>query len=98
MICDRCLSSFVGKIGEGIDETIELVTPENNLFDAENREGFVFLEDNSFDLMPLMSELFWLSWPFRLVCRPDCAGLCPTCGANLNEAPCNCSQSSATRH
>ena len=24
------------------------------------------------------------------LCKPDCAGLCSNCGANLNEGPCNC--------
>ena len=28
--------------------------------------------------------------PFRLLCREDCKGLCPVCGANLNEMTCNC--------
>ncbi len=31
-----------------------------------------------------------LSLPTRILCRPDCKGLCPTCGSNLNEGTCDC--------
>ena len=31
-----------------------------------------------------------LDHPIRILCRPDCRGLCPTCGANLNQVPCDC--------
>lgn len=29
--------------------------------------------------------------PYRMLCREDCAGLCPRCGADLNQGPCSCS-------
>ena len=31
-----------------------------------------------------------LDHPIRILCRPDCRGLCPTCGANLNQKGCDC--------
>jgi uncharacterized protein len=31
-----------------------------------------------------------LDHPIRILCRPDCRGLCPTCGANLNQETCDC--------
>lgn len=31
-----------------------------------------------------------LALPMRLLCRPDCRGLCPHCGADLNEGSCGC--------
>jgi uncharacterized protein len=30
--------------------------------------------------------------PMRFLCHPDCAGLCPQCGANLNDGPCSCQE------
>ena len=30
--------------------------------------------------------------PFVGLCRPDCAGLCPVCGANLNRETCDCAE------
>ena len=61
-------------------------------------EGDLAVIDSRFDLAPLLAELFWLAWPHKALCRPDCAGLCPTCGANLNETACSCRQGRATRH
>ncbi len=42
------------------------------------------------DLVDVLREEVWLAWPRRAVCRPDCRGLCPHCGANLNQASCAC--------
>jgi uncharacterized protein len=42
------------------------------------------------DLDPLVREQLVLSLPAYPVCREDCKGLCPVCGANLNERECGC--------
>jgi len=34
-----------------------------------------------------------LTAPAWMLCREDCAGLCPKCGADLNEGPCQCARS-----
>ena len=38
------------------------------------------------DLAQWANDAFALALPAQVVCRPDCAGLCPVCGTNLNEA------------
>ncbi|WP_301861082.1 DUF177 domain-containing protein [uncultured Megasphaera sp.] len=42
------------------------------------------------DLTETIRETLILSEPMKVLCRPDCQGLCPQCGANLNEGPCSC--------
>ena len=42
------------------------------------------------DLEPLVREQFVLAVPFAPLCREDCLGLCPQCGADRNVAPCSC--------
>lgn len=42
------------------------------------------------DLGDLVREELVLSVPAWPVCRPDCRGLCPLCGADLNESVCTC--------
>ncbi len=42
------------------------------------------------DLLDVLREEVWLAWPQHVVCRPDCRGLCPHCGADLNQASCAC--------
>jgi uncharacterized protein len=40
-------------------------------------------------------EALLLALPIRFLCRPDCRGLCPGCGANLNQEPCTCAERAA---
>jgi hypothetical protein len=54
--------------------------------------GLYTLDDRleTVDLLPALREEFLLSLPDFPVCRPDCKGLCDTCGADLNEDACDC--------
>ena len=55
---------------------------------------FVFLQDltgeDFVDLTPQMREDIILELPQRALCQPDCKGLCPVCGKDLNEGACGC--------
>ena len=55
---------------------------------------FVFLQDltgeDFVDLTPQMREDIILELPQRALCQPDCKGLCPVCGKDLNEDACGC--------
>jgi uncharacterized protein len=42
------------------------------------------------DLNPDIRDEIILDYPIRPLCRPDCKGLCPRCGKNLNEGGCSC--------
>jgi len=44
------------------------------------------------DLREVIRQALWLATPMDLLCRPDCAGLCPTCGGNRNLGECQCDQ------
>jgi uncharacterized protein len=57
--------------------------------DSEEGETYPILGDH-LDLEPLAREAVVLSLPLVPLCRPDCAGLCPTCGADRNAGPCAC--------
>jgi uncharacterized protein len=45
-----------------------------------------YVQDGVLDLRGWARDALALSMPANLLCREDCAGLCPVCGANLNEA------------
>lgn len=49
-------------------------------------------DDHIIDLEPLIYAALMVEAPQQPLCRDDCAGLCPTCGANLNESDCSCSR------
>ena len=42
------------------------------------------------DLSQDIKEEIILDYPLKPLCKPDCKGLCPKCGRNLNEGACNC--------
>jgi len=42
------------------------------------------------DISPLIREAVLMSVPIAALCREDCAGLCPRCGADLNKGKCTC--------
>jgi uncharacterized protein len=50
----------------------------------------VFLEGEVFDTRPLLVEQLQLNVPMKPVCREDCRGLCPQCGADLSQGDCSC--------
>ena len=53
----------------------------------ELESPYVSSEDDTLDLSAWARDALALALPAQLKCRPDCAGLCPQCGANLNEDP-----------
>ena len=85
-ICDRCAGEFDRPINFPIQ--VVLVTELSN---EENEDEWVFpLEGDSADLDDIVRTVFVLNLDSKLLCREDCAGLCPQCGKNLNDGPCNC--------
>jgi uncharacterized protein len=44
-------------------------------------------DDDDLDLAGWARDALALALPAQITCRPDCAGLCPQCGANLNDEP-----------
>ena len=72
--CARCLKTF--------KEKIEV---DNLLYSyALDQIG------EQLDLTPLVREEFLLRLPIMPVCSDACKGLCPHCGQNLNDSPCEC--------
>ena len=85
-ICDRCAGSFDREVTFPIN--VVLVT---ELANEENEDEWVFpLEGDSADLDDIVRTVFVLNLDSKLLCKEDCKGLCPKCGKNLNDGPCNC--------
>lgn len=79
--CRRCLGPAEGTLDVAFQE----------LFEAKPTEGESYpLKHDFVDLEPLVREAILLDLPLAPLCRPDCRGLCPTCGADLNDGPCEC--------
>jgi uncharacterized protein len=57
---------------------------QSNTEDEELRSPYV--EDDELDLGRWAHDVAVLALPTQILCRPDCAGLCPVCGESLNDA------------
>ena len=55
------------------------------------------IEHGQIDLAPMVREDVLLGVPDAPLCRDDCPGLCPTCGADLADGPCGCDTADARR-
>lgn len=85
--CDRCGSEFE------LDKTLELNVPLSAHIDDEGDDAEVFpLDGDGIELGDVLSAVFILDTDSKLLCSPDCKGLCPDCGKNLNEGPCSCTK------
>jgi uncharacterized protein len=79
--CSRCLEPVTGEVTVHVDELFETVPLEGETY---------LLEEDVIDLEPMVRDALLLELPLAPLCRADCAGLCPTCGANRNDEPCDC--------
>ncbi len=85
--CRRCLKPVGGRIEAHVREMYRPRPPGEP--PDEDEETYP-LSGELLDLRPLVRDAVLLELPIAPLCREDCAGLCPTCGADLNEGPCSC--------
>ncbi len=85
-VCDRCAADFT----QDVEIPIDVVLVEA-LSNEENEDEWVFpLQADKADLEEIVRTVFVLNMDAKLLCSPDCKGLCCQCGKNLNNGPCGC--------
>lgn len=85
-VCSRCLTPFKQHVHVPFSESF---TSDESLF-VDEESDIQLLDGDEIELDSLLSEDFLLALPAFPLCAKDCKGLCPTCGVNRNEQPCNC--------
>jgi len=92
--CSRCLAAYPFRE----DDTFSLVLyPSKAVADAEELElakddlDAVFYDDPVVALAPIAEERVQMALPMKPLCSPECKGLCPGCGKDLNQGPCGSS-------
>jgi len=93
--CSRCLEDVEVDVS---GEFEALYVPETGRFAkrmdhpdfAGTGQRVNFYSKLTVDLSDEIRQCVLLELPMKPLCRPDCAGLCRRCGANLNEGPCSC--------
>jgi uncharacterized protein len=79
--CMRCLQPAAPEVAVDAREVHE----PDGADDADLRSPYL-RDDEVLDLHAWARDALVLALPNQVLCRPDCAGLCPECGADLNEA------------
>jgi len=86
--CDRCL--VIDSKCFSFD--YEHIIDEKKI--VHNEEYNVFLKGNLFNLDGLILSDIIVEFPYKLLCKDDCSGVCTQCGINKNSDDCNCKESS----
>ena len=95
--CARCLTSVEHPVRFCMDEeflptvTIDSGTPQAVRSAQATREGLFTLDSHhNLDLTEAVRQYVIINLPMKPLCRRDCAGLCASCGHNLNDHQCGC--------
>jgi uncharacterized protein len=87
--CDRCLKDVTVDFPVEIDEDFA-IEDEQIVTDSDENEDLA--EGKSVDVDRLVYDQMEMNWPDKVLCKPDCKGLCPVCGHDLNEGDCGCNK------
>lgn len=91
--CDRCLEPAALQFDSDFDFFYRPVIKRGAHGEVHLEEGEIdisFYEGDGVRLEDVLREYVLLAQPMRSLCRDDCQGLCPQCGANLNKTACGC--------
>ncbi|MDW8329759.1 MAG: DUF177 domain-containing protein [Candidatus Bipolaricaulota bacterium] len=86
--CSRCLAPVISAVR--LDELLEF-RPLHAVENPLATEVYLYdIEETVLDLQPYVMGLIANSLAIKPLCRPDCKGLCPQCGQDLNVTTCDC--------
>ncbi len=94
--CARCLRVLEKDLPIDFEEEfLPTLDPHSDgpLREPVDPDAFRFDENNMLDLTEAVRQYREASEEIAPLCRPDCRGLCPDCGADLNQGPCGCDTS-----
>ena len=85
-VCDRCCTSFSRPVSFPVRAVLT-----TELENEDEADIWTFLlEKDKADLDEILTTAFVLNMDSKLLCKPDCRGLCFRCGKNLNLGECDC--------
>jgi len=93
LACGRCLEPYRLPVAVGFD--LRYLPQSENRGDEEREVeeddlSTAFYQGETINLGDLVREQLYLALPMKPLCRAECRGLCPECGANLNAVTCGC--------
>jgi len=100
LTCSRCLSDMAITLDVPFeDEYLPSIDINHGtpLPAPDDELAFTIDESHHLDLSEAVRQNTLAALPISPICEPDCAGLCPQCGADLNEKPCDCATDGENR-
>ena len=99
--CSRCLKPFVESLAMEFEEeyfpTVEVSTGRPLATLGETEGAFTIDGNHVLDLREAVRQYYITNSPMKALCRPDCQGLCPSCGGNRNQGACSCERAVVDR-
>jgi uncharacterized protein len=96
--CNRCLKPIAEHAEPEVELMVVVERPRATAGEHELKEddlGVLTVEGEILETDPILLEQLQLNVPMKPLCRPDCQGLCPVCGADRNAGECSCAESTA---
>ncbi len=96
LVCARCLEPVVEDVSRDFDlfyrplNGVSNAKPEEEIRLKWDDTEIGFFQGQGLFLADVLAEQVLLAIPMKVICRSDCRGLCPHCGANLNHDECRC--------
>ena len=93
--CDRCLGPVEIRVERDLDlsyRPLASIAREEEIEISRDELEVGFYSGNGIMLAEVVTEQVILAVPMKVVCRPDCRGLCPVCGVDRNYERCQCPQ------
>lgn len=87
MFCDRCLTEVPVKLQLAFSREISSKDRMDSEAAEENQD---VMREDQLDVEALINSEILMNLPDKVLCRPDCKGICKQCGQNLNEGTCGC--------
>ncbi|MBR2906935.1 MAG: DUF177 domain-containing protein [Clostridia bacterium] len=91
-ICARCLTPVQDRVELVFERTVVAPGTVSEETLEERFDEYAVLEGNVLDVDEALREELVLELPMRVLCSPDCPGLCPKCGKPLKNGDCGCVQ------
>lgn len=88
MNCDRCLKPVDQTLTLRFDR--EVFAPDMIETIPDEVEDQEFMDGYQFNMEDLLINEIVINWPMKVLCRPDCKGICRQCGKDLNTGTCDC--------
>lgn len=86
--CSRCLEEVTKEFSLDFERKVDMALSESERMAALDEHNYI--DGYNLDVDKLVYGEILVNWPMQVLCKEDCKGLCPSCGANLNLTTCDC--------